>query len=162
TLNADSDGLAVHGTEPSTEAPLFRASKVRVGLKIVSLMKQQFDVALVEVHQPQINLLLDAHGNTNVPTPKTQKPRGKSVDETILDLKVARFDIERGVVEIKAEGQGKKRLAWNARGENLKAVLDYAGGGAPNYHGVISMRPLHATYGSYGPLDASVDLQVKL
>src|SRR6266516_1960264 len=49
TLTAELDNLVVHGTEPSGEAPLLAIDRVLVGLRIVSLMERDFDVARVEV-----------------------------------------------------------------------------------------------------------------
>src|SRR5919109_3125407 len=36
TLSAEFKRLAVHGTEPKSDPPLFRADSVRVGLRIIS------------------------------------------------------------------------------------------------------------------------------
>ena len=58
TLVAEADGLVIHGTEPPDEAPLLRAAKVTIGLKLISLEKQQIDVASVDIAQPQVNLLI--------------------------------------------------------------------------------------------------------
>jgi translocation and assembly module TamB len=164
TLIAEADGLVIHGTEPPGEAPLLRAAKVTIGLKLISLEKQQIDVASVDIAGPQVNLLIAADGRTNIPEPKTPAST-KSIDQTILDLAVGRFRVEDGIVQIKAAGMPPRKLPWSMRAEKLKAQLTYApkdAAGGPSYSGDISMQPLSAGFGNYGPIDAAVELAVKL
>jgi translocation and assembly module TamB len=160
TLVAEADGLVIHGTEPPGEAPLLRTAKVTIGLKLISLAKKQFDVASIEVVEPQANLLIAADGRTNIPEPKTPLPSNRSIDQTILDLAVGRFNVANGTVQIKAAGQPAKMLPWSVRGEKLRAQLEYDAAG-PYYSGVLSMEPVHANYGGVGPVDAAVEVAVK-
>jgi translocation and assembly module TamB len=160
TLIARVDGLVIHGTEPAGEAPLLCASKITIGLKLISLAEKKVDVASVAIDDPQVNLLIAADGKTNIPEPKTP-PSKKSIDQTILDLAIGRFAAENGIVQIKAAAMPPKRLPWSAKGEKLKAQLAYSLSG-PSYSGDISVSPIHASYGSYGPVDAAVELAVKL
>jgi translocation and assembly module TamB len=160
SLTAEVDGLVVHGTEPPGEAPLLRAAKVIVGLKLISLAKKQFDVASIDVTEPQANLLIAVDGRTNIPEPKIHPAGSKSIDQTILDLAVGRFNVTNGMVQIKAEGQPPRRLPWSVRGEKLAAHLNYDPAG-PSYIGDISVDPVHAGYGSYGPIDSAVRVSVK-
>ncbi|MBC8167639.1 MAG: hypothetical protein H7Y20_17440, partial [Bryobacteraceae bacterium] len=78
--------FVVHGTEPASEAPLFRAESVKVGLKIISAFKRDVDIASLYVEQPKVNLLVDASGTTNIPKPKTQTKSDKDPIEQILEL----------------------------------------------------------------------------
>ncbi len=125
TLIAEADGLVVHGTEPASEPPLFRAARLKIGLKLISLAKRQVDVASIDVTDPQVNLILSPDGHSNIPEPKTPRS-GKSVGDTILDLAVGRFDIAGGAVQVKAAGRPPERRPWTARGENLKAQFAYS------------------------------------
>lgn len=158
TMTAEADGLTIRGTEPAGEEPLFRAAKVVIGLKLISLAERQVDVASVDIAEPRTNLLISADGRTNIPEPKTP-PSGKSIDQTILDLAVGRFGVQDGTIQIKAAGMAPRRLPWSMRGEKLKALMNYSAAG-PSYSGDISVEPLHATYGTMG-LDAAVELALK-
>ena len=162
TLIAEADGLVVHGTEPPGEAPLLTAAKVTIGLKLISLAERKVDVASIDIFEPHVNLLISADGRTNVPEPKTP-PSTKSIDQTILDLAVARFAVQNGTVKIQAAGMPPKILPWTVHGEKLQALLNYgagAGGGGPSYSGDISVQPLHGVYAGM-VLDAAVELAVK-
>lgn len=157
TLTADAGGLVIHGLERPPEAPLFRAERVVIGLKLISLMKRQVDVARIGITSPHVNLILLPGGGTNIPSPKTP-PTDKPLDQQILDLAVGRFEIRDGVVQVEAAGQPQRILPWSASGENLNAGMSFAEG--PAYRGHISVEPLHARYAGYGPIDTAVNLNV--
>ena len=159
TLTAEVGGLVIHGTEPAAEAPLLRISKIRIGLKVSSLMKRQFDIASVDVLDPQTNLLISSDGRTNIPERKPRQP-SKSIDQTILDLAVGRFGAQNGIVQIKAAGSPPRKFPWTAHGENLRAVLNYSQPGH-SYTGSISVQPIHYAYGNYKPVDLAVYSGVK-
>ena len=78
TLTAQLDNLTIHGTEPAGEAPLLEIKRVLVGLKIISLLRRDFDVARVEVDGPRAHLIIQADGATNLPSPK-HRARGRRV-----------------------------------------------------------------------------------
>jgi translocation and assembly module TamB len=159
TLTVEAVGLVIHGTEPSDEAPLLRAPKITIGLKLISLMKRQVDVASMDIVEPQVNLLISADGRTNIPEPGTPAS-SKPVDQTILDLAVGRFAVKDANIRVKASGMAPRKLPWNARGEKLKVHLTYAQS-QPAYQGEISIQPVHVNYDAFGPVDAAVALVVK-
>ena len=61
------------------------------------------------------HLIIYPGGKTNLPQPKV-KPRG-SLPQTILDLKIARFDLLDGFVLLNSEAP----KPWSAQGRNLAA-----------------------------------------
>src|SRR5436305_14661139 len=62
-LTFEFQDLTLHGTEPAGVAPLFHAKSIVVGLKIVSFLKQDVDIALATVREPKINLIVAADGS---------------------------------------------------------------------------------------------------
>jgi translocation and assembly module TamB len=156
-LRAEVDDFVLHGTEPADKPPLFRAVKVAVGLKIVSLVRRDVDIEYLEVDRPAAYLIVAEDGRTNVPEPKVKQAPGKNAVETILDLAVGRFEIRGGNFEVAARGS----VPFEAAGRNLQARLLYELGG-PRYRGVLSVDPLEARYGRYGPAPASVALAVAI
>ena len=96
-LTAEVAPFVLHGTEPSSERPLFRAESIQVGLKIVSMMKRDIDIASLVVQSPQINILVDAQGKTNFPEPQIRRsPAGKNPVERLVDLAIAKIDLKDG------------------------------------------------------------------
>src|ERR1700685_3584303 len=97
TLTAELDNLTIHGTEPAGDAPLLAIKRVVIGFRIISLMERDFDVARVAAEGPRAHLIIQPDGSTNIPQPKTP-PTSKTGPETILDLKVGKFDLTDAVV----------------------------------------------------------------
>ncbi len=161
TLTATLAGVTIHGTEPAADPPLLHADRLVIGLKIISLLKRDVDLALLRIDRPQTFLLVNADGTTNVPNPKTPSKSNKSAVDTILDLAVKRFEINDGSAKVRGAGQPPKTQAYAAKGDNLKALLTFDGA-VPRYHGDLSMAPLALHYGSYQPLPLNVNTTVAI
>ena len=67
-LDVDLYGIVLYGAgaEP---APFFEADRLRIGVKIVSLFRRKVDLAEVILDRPQLHLVVDAQGNSNIPRP---------------------------------------------------------------------------------------------
>jgi len=157
TLRAEVSTFVLHGTEPADKPPLFRAESVAVGLKIVSLLKRSVDIAYLDVAAPQVYLIVGPDGRTNVPEPKAPRKPGKPAIETILDLAIGRFSLQRGVFEVASAG----RTPFAASGRNLNARFLYDRAG-PRYRGDVSIQPLDLDLGSYRPLPVGVAIALTI
>jgi translocation and assembly module TamB len=156
-LTAEVAPFVLHGTESASERPLFRAESVKVGLKIVSMMKHDIDIASVVVDQPQINILVDAEGKTNFPEPKVKRsPSGKSPVERLVDLAVAQIDLKNGWLRY-----GDRRIPISVEGENLRAHLDY-NRRDPSYRGALSMNKVIVESGKTLPMAFDLDTRLGL
>jgi len=114
----------LHGSEPPGAAPLFRADAIRLGIKIVSLLKRSVDLQYLDVQRPQVDLILYPDGHSNLPAPKVRRA-GKGTMESILDLAINRFSLQDG--SFQASGQGN--TPFDAQGRNLRAQFNYDRGG---------------------------------
>src|SRR5262249_48222796 len=146
-LRAEVRNFVLHGNEPAGDPPLLRADVVSVGLKIVSLVKRDIDIEALDVTHPQVYLIIRPNGRTNIPEPRVRRTRDRTAMETFLNLAIGRFSLTNGVIEVKANG----RTPFDARGRNLRAVLQYQPAG-PRYQGEIEVQPLDIRYGRYGPV----------
>ncbi len=134
-LTAEVGPFIVHGREPASSPPFFRADKVRIGLKIISALEKQVDIASLAVEKPQIYITVATDGSTNVPTPKI--PRSKqNFAEQLLDLKVRHFALRNGFAEYNSQ-----RVPLDVQGNALEATLVYDQTG-PRYTGTISSHEL--------------------
>ena len=150
-LRAEVRAFTLHGTEPADKPPLLRAESVAVGLKLVSILKRHVDIAYLDVAAPQVYFIVRPDGSTNVPEPKVTKKPGKPAVQTILDLAIGRFSLERGQFEVASRGA----TPFSASGSNLSTRFLYDRGGR-RYHGEVSVQPLHLELGSYRPLPAGI------
>ncbi len=94
-LTAEVKSFVLHGTEPASAPPLFRADKIQIGLKIISALEKKVDIASLIVDSPQVYITIGPDGSTNIPRPKI--PRfNQNVIEDLLDLKVQHIELRHG------------------------------------------------------------------
>ena len=136
-LRAEVRTFTLHGTEPAGKPPLFNASSVAVGIRIVSIFKQQVDLRYLDVVDPKVYLIIYPDGRTNVPEPKLKRRPGKNTIETILDLAIGRLSLQNGIFEVESRGQTR----FDATGKNLNARFQYEIMG-PRYRGNLAVSPL--------------------
>ena len=150
--------LALHGTEPKNAAPLAHISLLELHLKLFSGFKNIVDLAYLGVEEPQVNLMINADGSTNIPEPKVKtKSSPDSALNTVVDLAVGQFRIEKGFITYSE----RKAQPLDMRGENLRAFLEYSAL-KQNYKGYIRIDPLTIAYGTQPPLLVHVDLPLDL
>jgi uncharacterized protein involved in outer membrane biogenesis len=155
-LTAEVAPFVLHGTEPATERPLFRAESVKVGLKIISIAKKDVDIASLVVEGPQVNILVNADGTTNFPGPKIKRDSSKDPVEQLLDLAVGHIDLRNGWVRY-----ADKKIPLTLQGENLQAQLTYDVRG-PSYRGNVEMNKLLVDSGKTAQMAFDVKSQLGL
>ena len=138
-LTAEVSPFVLHGKEPATAPPLFRADKIQIGLKIISALKKEIDIARLSIAAPALHITVAPDGSTNLPTPKVVRSN-RTVIQQLLDLKVRRFDLHDGYLDY-----NEQRIPLDLQAENLKTDLRYDPTG-PRYAGEISSRQVRAAY----------------
>src|SRR5579862_6237302 len=125
-LTAEVAPFVLHGTEPASAAPLLRADKIQVRLRIISLFEKKVDIASLVFQTPRLNVLVAPDGSTNVPQPKVAV-HGRGFVEQLLDLKVQHVELRSGQANYNSW-----KLPLDAGGENLEVTLRYDAAG-PRY-----------------------------
>ncbi|HEU5022365.1 MAG TPA: hypothetical protein VFT60_10750, partial [Bryobacteraceae bacterium] len=152
-LTADIDGLVIRGTEAASQAPFVAVDHVTVGFRIIALLTKDIRLERIEIVHPRVHLIVDAQGGTNLPRPKTHS--AKNTADTILDLKIGRFDVRNGEALVESPGNPPHVYPWTGTGRNLTAQATYDPS-KDRYAGDLSLAPLHLTLEGYGPLDVEV------
>lgn len=149
--------LVLHGTEPQSAEPLLRIALVELKLKLFSGIAHTLDLNYLGIQQPRVNLIMMPDGSTNIPQPKVpQKSSNSNPLETVIDLKVNRFDLENGLIQVL-----QQQTAFRAQGQNLRALLSYNTTN-PSYSGNLSMTPLLLVSANRPPLDVNVNIPVTI
>ena len=141
TLQAQIDGLVVHGNEPAGAAPLLAVDRATVRLRILSLLRHDFRIDHIEVEHPQVHVTIDVQGRSNLPQPRT--PSGKTAAGIILDLKIGQFDLRDGSFVLESAGNPPRVTPWEAQGRDLAAQVKYDPA-AIRYSANVSVGRLHA------------------
>lgn len=151
TMTVTVRNLVIHGTEKPEEAPFARVDRVRLGLRVISVLEKRVDLESVLVERPQVNVVVYADGHTNVPQPKAATKPHRDAIETVLDLAIKRFNLVDGIIQA-----GIRRLPLNIRGENLRAAVLYQTAPA-RYEGDVAFRDLDVKLGARPALPIEVD-----
>ena len=156
-LTAEVAPFVIHGTEPPQARPFFRADKIRVGLKIISLMEKQVDLLALTVEKPQLSITVKPDGSSNVPVPRVSKGPKKNFVQQLLDLKVRHFELNNGFADYNSQ-----RIPLDLQGDHLQASVNYEAAG-PRYIGKISSRQIRvASPALKTPLGFDFDTEVAL
>ncbi len=149
--------VILHGTEPSSAAPLAQIPLLELRLKLFTGIKHTVDLAYLGVSSPKVNLIVNPDGTTNIPTPKVkQAPSNTSGLQTVVDLAIGQFRIDNGLLAFSQE-----KSQFSAQGENLQALLNFNSFNS-TYVGNLKIDPLLLSLGKGTPLPVHVNLPVLL
>jgi translocation and assembly module TamB len=174
-LEAEADGLVIHGLEAPGEAPYAQAGRLRVQLSLLGFWSPRVLLRDMEVFRPQLHLIVYADGSTNQPQPRRRRKPGKPALDTFFDLKTRHIEVEEGLLDYENRAAAfdfQDRfipLDFNASDASLRmAYLPATAGSPESYHIDAGVRDLNLTRGSLskpgkaqpvqGLLQASLDL----
>ena len=145
--------LVLHGTEPRDVAPLASIAELELRLKLFSGLHNAIDLAYLGITEPRVNVIVNADGSTNIPSPKVKSnSSGESPLATVVDLAIGQFQITKGTL-----AYSKKTVPLDMRGENLRVLLHYNASNQ-SYQGNIDIAPFLITTAN----NANLPLQVSL
>lgn len=150
--------FVLHGTEPKTADPLLRVQLLEAHLKLFSGWKNIAGLSYLGIDKPEADLIVFPNGGTNIPRPKnpSKSSGNNSTLQTVVDLAVNKFDLKNGLVEFAEE-----KASFNARGENLRVLLDYDFA-KPGYQGNLSIAPLLLASTGRPQLHANINVPVSI
>jgi translocation and assembly module TamB len=156
SLRAEVSPFVLHGTEPSGAPPLFRADRIQIGLRVVSVFEKNVDIHDIAIDQPQFHVTVDNDGKSNVPLPKIQR-QSRGILQQLLDLKVSHLALRNGYADY-----NEARVPLNLNGTDVAADIRYEAG-RPHYEGTLTARELRGQApGFAGPLTANFKTTLSL
>ena len=98
-LEADVDGLVIHGLEAPGEAPYARIAHLRVDLSVLGIFSPRILLSDLEIARPQIHLIVYPDGQTNQPHPLRPRKPGEPVLDRLFNLRAGRVSVEQGLLD---------------------------------------------------------------
>src|ERR1700733_5036747 len=151
-LSAVATNFVIHGTETADTAPLLRAARVQLNLRLFTSLHHPWDITYLGVDHPEANVMVYADGHTNIPAPRRKSTSSEAPLETVVDLAIGRFELTDGLIAFAAQ---KHEL--NVRGNNLRAQLAY-NILSQEYRGDVSLQPIYVIAGRNTPVNVTLDL----
>jgi translocation and assembly module TamB len=97
-LEAEADGVVIHGLEDPGEAPYAQIARLRIQVSILEIFTPHILLRNLDVTKPQIHLIVYPDGSTNQPQPHKASRPGKPALETLFDLQAGHVAVEQGSI----------------------------------------------------------------
>ncbi len=98
-LEAEADGVVIHGTEDPGDAPYSQIDRLRVEVSIFGFLAPHISLRDLEIVRPQLHFIVYRDGSTNQPRPLRPKQHGKSAVDTFFDLRASQITVEQGMLD---------------------------------------------------------------
>jgi len=172
-LEAEADGLVIHGLEDPGDAPYAQVERIRLRISILGFFSPRILLRELEVRKPQVHLIVYPDGSTNQPHPHNPQKPAKPAIETLFDLQAAHVSVEQGSFDFYSRASGfdslSRYLPLDFQANDVSILLKYVPAQDANpesYHIEAGVRDLDLLRGGKAPsasafpayLQASVDL----
>ena len=132
-LQAEADGIVIHGLEDPGEAPYAQIDRLRVQLSILGFLSPSIRLRDLEVDRPQLHLIVYPDGSTNQPHPRRPRNLGKHALDTLFDLKAGHIAVEQGALDYDSRAavfdQQHRYLPLDFKAEDFSLLMSYAPAG---------------------------------
>ena len=98
-LQAEADGLILHGLEAKGEAPYATVDQLGVQLSIFGFLSPRIQLRNLQIDRPALHLIVYPDGSTNQPRPRKAQKQGKPVLDTFFDLKAGHVGVRQGTLD---------------------------------------------------------------
>ena len=98
-LEAEANGLVIHGLEAPGEAPLAQADRMSARLSLLGFWSPRILLRDLEIVHPAFHVIVYADGSTNLPKPRKPRKPGKPVLETLFNLQAGHVSVRQGELE---------------------------------------------------------------
>jgi translocation and assembly module TamB len=143
-LEAEADGVVIHGLEDSSEAPYAQVEHLQARVSILGFFSPRILLRDLEVLKPQFHLVIYPDGSTNQPHPANAAKLKKPILETLFDLQAGHVSVEQGMFDLDNRAASfdfvPRYLPLDLEAEDASLLLRYepAAGGTPEYYHVES------------------------
>ncbi|MBS1805724.1 MAG: translocation/assembly module TamB domain-containing protein [Acidobacteria bacterium] len=172
-LEADVDGLVLHGREAQSDAPYARVASLHVAISILDFWSPRILLRDLEIVKPEIHIIRYADGTTNQPQPGV-KSSSHPVD-TLFDLQAGHIEVQHGLLDFddrsdEVDDFQDRHIPLDFGANDVSLVMQYFSGSGANpekYHLDANVHDLHLSRGQSshpeappveGQIQASVDI----
>jgi len=153
-LTAEVRDLTLRGREAQADPPLFRAASLKVGLRILSVLRREVNIETLALEKPVLHIRVYEDGSTNLPEPEAL--RRQDPLEKWLALAIGNFEIHNGWLQV-----NDQRTPLEAHGEDFSCRLAYDPAGM-RQSGALSFRQLRLTVAGFTPPAFNADVSLML
>ncbi len=135
-LEAEADGLVIHGRELQSEPPLGKFDRLRARVSLLGLWSPSVRLTELDIARPVFHLIIYPDGTTNLPKPSPPRKENERPIDQFFDMKVGHLSMEQGFVDI-----DNRAAAFDA--QNRHAPLDLQANDVSLQLRYIAARSMH-------------------
>ena len=128
-LEAEAEGLVLHGTEDAGEEPLARVERLNVQLSVLNFFSPRILVRSIDVLRPAVHAITYQDGTTNVPTPSGRRRSSGSSLDKFFDLRAGHGMLRDGKLHAENRATGfdfqNRYQPLDLAGDDLSLALVY-------------------------------------
>jgi len=166
-LEADADGVVIHGLEAPGEEPYARVAHLRVGFSVFGVMSPRVLLRELDISHPEFHLILYPDGTTNQPHPrKSGKANNPGID-TFFNLEAGHVAVHQGSVDIENRATSfdyQNRFALlDFQAKDVSLLLRYVPGSAmwpESYHIEAGALDLDLSRDGYQPVHGRIQTTI--
>jgi translocation and assembly module TamB len=151
-LEAEADGLVLHGGESAGEVPYAQLASMRISVDILGLWSPRLLLRNLELDRPQIHLIVYPNGQTNQPQP--QVPAESHPLDTLFDLQAGHVEVNHGILDYDNRASQNdfqnRHIPLDFAANDVSLLMKYVAGGvnqSDGYHLDASVHDLRLTRG---------------
>ncbi len=128
-LEAEADGLVLHGREAADEAPYAKIDRLHIRISMLGLFSPRIQLRELEVIRPALHLIVYPDGSTNQPRPARVQATNKRGLNTLFDLHAGRVALEDGAIEYENRAANfdfqNRHLPLNFTANDVSVLVSY-------------------------------------
>ncbi|MGB0065242.1 MAG: translocation/assembly module TamB domain-containing protein [Terracidiphilus sp.] len=97
-LEAEADGVIIHGLEDPGEAPYASIEHLRVHYSLRNLFSPSIRLRSLEIDQPSLHFIVYPDGSTNQPHPRQPQSSSKTAIDELFEIHSGRIVVEQGSI----------------------------------------------------------------
>jgi translocation and assembly module TamB len=97
-LQAEADGIVIHGLEDPGDAPYAEIDRLRAQVSIFDFFSPHILLRNLEISHPQLHLIVYPDGSTNQPQPLHRPRPGEPALDKLFDLQAGHIAVENGML----------------------------------------------------------------
>ncbi|MGA3130488.1 MAG: translocation/assembly module TamB domain-containing protein [Terracidiphilus sp.] len=98
-LEAEADGLVIHGLEDPGDAPYAKIERLRVVLSLRNLFSPIVRLRSLEIDRPSFHFIVYPNGSTNQPHLRRPQSSSKPLIDTLFEMHAGRIAVEQGSID---------------------------------------------------------------
>jgi translocation and assembly module TamB len=173
-LEAEADGLVIHGLESPGDAPYAQAERLRVRLSLLGFWSPRILLRDLELYRPGFHFIVYPDGSTNQPHPRKPRKPGKSALDTFFNLRASYVSVQQGILHYENRAASfdfqDRYIPLDFDASDLSLLLSYlpatSSGGSESYRIEAGATDLNLSRGGprslpqpvHGYMQATLDL----